>query len=300
MSAAFRDLCLRLGVACREGAPLAEFTNLRIGGEARFLAHPAGWEAVPDLLAGLWAAGEAFRILGSGSNLLVEEGPLPFGLVHLRRCGGTARWDGGTVEVDADVPLPALAAEAVRRGLAGLEALAGVPGSVGGAVIMNAGAYGAEMAQVLTHVAVVEKGRGLVWHEAADFHFGYRTTDVASRGVVAGCRMRLAPGDAAALSARFESLKARRLATQPWTEPTAGSVFKNPPQDFAGRLLESLGFRGKRRGGARLSERHANFLVNGGGATFEDAWGLCEEARAAAAGAGVALEYEMEVWRRGE
>jgi UDP-N-acetylmuramate dehydrogenase len=112
--------------------------------------------------------------------------------------------------------------------------------------------------------------------------------------------MRLAPGDGAALSARFESLKARRLATQPWTEPTAGSVFKNPPGDFAGRILESLGFRGRQRGGARFSERHANFLVNAGGASFADAWGLCEEARGAAAAAGHALEYEMEVWRRGE
>jgi len=298
VSASVRDLCLRLGATFEEGTSLASLTTLRIGGEAAFLARPSGWERVPELLEGLWSWGGVLRVLGSGSNLLVEEGPLGFGVVHLRRCGGTARWEGETVEVDADVPLPALAAESVRRGLEGLEALAGVPGTVGGGVIMNAGAHGSDFARVLTHVAVVEPGRGLVWHPASDFRFGYRETDVASRGVVAGCRLRLAPGDRPALEARFESLRARRLVSQPWSSPTAGSVFKNPPGDYAGRILESLGFKGRRRGGAALSELHANFLVNAEAATFADAWALCEEARLAAEGAGFHLEYEMEVWRR--
>jgi len=298
VSARLRDLALRHGASFEEGASLAPLTTLRIGGEAAFLLRPAGWSGVPDLLEGLWSWGGGFRVLGSGSNLLVEEGPLGFGVVHLRRCGGTARWEGETVEADADVPLPALAAECVRRGFSGLEALAGIPGTVGGAVIMNAGAHGSEFAQVLTDVAVVERGRGLVWHPAADFRFGYRETDVASRGIVAGCRLRLAAGDRPTLEARFESLRARRLVTQPWTSPTAGSVFKNPPGDYAGRILESLGFKGRRRGGAAFSDLHANFLVNEDGATFADAWALCEEARLAAAAAGFGLEYEMEVWRR--
>lgn len=298
MSTAVRDLCLRLGAAYEQDASLAPLTSLRIGGEAAFLARPSGWAAVPELLGELWALGAPLKVLGSGSNLLVEDGPLGFGVVHLRRCGGSARWDGETVEADADVPLPALAAQAVSRGLAGLEALAGVPGTVGGAVIMNAGAYGSELAHVLTEVAVVERGRGLVWHPASDFRFGYRATDVAARGVVAGCRLRLVPGVRADLEERFESLKARRMVTQPWSFPTAGSVFKNPKDDYAGRILESLGFKGRSLGGASFSELHANFLVNSGGATFADAWGLCEEARTAASAAGFRLEYEMEVWRR--
>lgn len=292
-----RALCRELGVPLLEGASLAPLTSLKIGGEAAFLLHPQGWYQVPALLQGLWNSGLRFRVLGGGSNLLVEEGPLAFGVVHLRRCGGSARWEGGAVEVDADVPMPALAAESVRRGLSGLESLAGIPGTVGGAVLMNAGAFGGEMSQVLTEVALVEPGAGLVWRKASEFRFEYRKTDVAQRGIVAGCRMQLARGDGAELAARFESLKARRLSTQPWSEATAGSVFKNPPGDYAGRILESLGFRGKQRGAAALSERHANFLVNRGGASFEDAWGLCEEARVAAAGAGFELEYEMEVWR---
>ncbi len=293
-----RGLCQRLGVALSEGEPLAPLTSLRIGGEALFCARPPAWGVVPALLEGLWSFGVAFRVLGAGSNLLVEEGPLGFGVVQLRRCGGAARWEGATVEADADVPLPALAAEAVRRGLAGLESLAGVPGTVGGAVIMNAGAYGGEMAGVMTDVALIERGGGVVWRPVSSLRFGYRTSDVAARGVVAGCRMRLSPGDRAALAERFEAHRAKRLATQPWNEPTAGSVFKNPAGDFAGRILETLGFKGRRRGGAGFSQKHANFLVNHGGATFADAWGLCEEARAAAAAAGTTLEYEMEVWRR--
>lgn len=290
-------LCRAVGASFREREPLAPHTSLKIGGEAAFFIHPEGWSQVPALLQGLWDSGLPFRVLGGGSNLLVEDGDLEFGVIHLRRCGGGVRWDGERVEADADIPLPAMAAESVRRGLRGLESLAGIPGTVGGAVVMNAGAFGAEMAQVLTEVAVIEPVAGFVWRKASEFRFGYRRTDVADLGIVAGCRMRLAAGDAGDLSARFEELKARRLSSQPWTEPTAGSVFKNPPGDFAGRILESLGYRGKQRGCAVLSERHANFLVNRGGASFADAWGLCEEAREAAAAAGFALDYEMEVWR---
>lgn len=290
-------ICREAGASLREREPLAPLTSLKIGGEAAFFIHPEGWRQVPALLQGLWDSGLRFRVLGGGSNLLVEDGALEFGVIHLRRCGGAARWDGELVEVDADVPLPALAAESVRRGLRGLESLAGIPGTVGGAVIMNAGAFGTEIAKALTEVSVVEPGAGLVWRKVSEFRFEYRSTNVAKRGIVVGCRMRLAAGDARELSSRFEELKARRLSSQPWTEPTAGSVFKNPPGDFAGRILESLGYRGRQRGCAVLSERHANFLVNRGGASFADAWGLCEEAREAAAAAGFTLEYEMEVWR---
>ncbi len=298
MVEAVERLCRELNAEFAPGEPLAARTSLGIGGEALFAARPASWDAAAALLDGLWAQDVPFKILGGGTNLLVEDGRLGFGVVHLRACGGAVRFVDDEAEVDADVPLPSLCSQAMRKGLAGLEGLAGIPGLVGGAVVMNAGAYGTEMSSLLTRVALIERGAGLKWHDASSLKFAYRKSGAASMGVVAGCQMRLRKDDPASIAARFEEFKARRLATQPWRLPSAGSVFKNPPGNAAGRILEELGFKGKKRGGAAFSDVHANFLVNLGGATFLDAWSLCEEAREAAARKGTVLEYEMEVWRR--
>lgn len=292
-----RRLSEELGCVFAQREPLSPHVTLGIGGRALFYVKPASWSAAERVLMALWEEDLPFRVLGGGSNLLVADGDLPFGVVHLRRLGGTVRWAGTKAEADADVPLPALAAESVRRGLAGLEGMGGVPGTLGGAVVMNAGAFGNEVSRILKEAGLIERGRGLTWRPASEFTLGYRRTDIAGRGVLAACRLGFFHEDAAALLARFEEAKARRNATQPWKEATAGSVFKNPPGDHAGRVLEALGFKGRRWGDAGFSSLHANFLVNCGGASFEDAWGLCEEARRAAEGYGIALEYEMEVWR---
>jgi len=292
-----RHLALEAGCHYSEAEPLAKHLRLGIGGVPAFYLKPETWAGAERALAGLWAFGGPFKILGGGSNLMADDGPLAFGVVHLQRLGGRMLWDASSVEADADVPMPALVAESVRRGLAGLEGMGGVPGTVGGGVVMNAGAFGNDMAAVLTEVALIEPGEGRRWHPASDFAFEYRGSDVVAKGVVRGCRLTFSPQDPVDLKARFEKAKALREATQPWRAATAGSVFKNPPGDAAGRLLEELGFKGRRRGGAGFSERHANFLVNHGGATFADAFALCEEARGAAAESGIALEYEMEIWR---
>ena len=291
-----RLLARELGCTHSGTESLARHLSLGIGGTPAFYIRPRSWEQAERLLPSLWAWQVPFRVLGSGSNLLAAEGPLPFGVVHLARLGGRMRWEDACVEVDADVPMPALASESVRRGLQGLEGMGGVPGTVGGAVVMNAGAFGNDVAAVLTDVALIEPGAGLRWHPARDFSFGYRDSDVRRKGIIARCRMKFSQGDPVALRMRFDEVKARREASQPWRAATAGSVFKNPPGDAAGRLLEELGFKGKRRGGVGFSELHANFLVNHGGASFEEAFALCEEARAAAAALGVTLEYEMEIW----
>lgn len=295
------DLARRLadenGALFRAPEPLVGHLKLGIGGDAAFYLKPASWSGAEKILLGLWDGGEPFRVLGGGSNLMAADGPLPFGVVHLQRLGGSARWSGATVEVDADVPIPALVADSVRRGLKGLEGMGGIPGATGGAVIMNAGSFGSDMAHVIKAVALIEAGRGLTWHPASDFTFAYRHSDVTGTGVVAGCRLEMQTGDAEEIKSRYLEVKAVREGSQPFRAATAGSVFKNPPGAYAGKILDDLGFRGKRRGNACLSEKHANFLVNLGGATFADAFGLCEEARDAASASGVALEYEMEVWR---
>ncbi len=277
--------------------PLGRHLSLGIGGTPAFYLRPRAWHQAEGIFLALWEGSAEFRVLGGGSNLMAADGPLSFGVVHLARLGGHMRWEGNSVEAGADVPMPALAGESVRRGLGGLEGMGGIPGTVGGAVVMNAGAFGSDISGVLTGVALIQPGRGMAWRPASDFAFAYRASNVARAGVLAGCRLTFTPEDPRKLRARFEEAKATRDATQPWRSATAGSVFKNPPGEAAGRVLDELGYKGKRRGEAGFSSLHANFLVNYGGATFEDAFGLCEEARQAASGAGVTLEYEMEIWR---
>ncbi|MEW6758581.1 MAG: UDP-N-acetylmuramate dehydrogenase [Acidobacteriota bacterium] len=279
-----------------ENAEVRTLLTLRIGGRARFLLRPDSWPSAEALLGVLDGEGIPFRILGAGSNVLASDGELPFGVVLLRRLGGTVRWSGQEAEAAADVLLPALAAESVRRGLRGMEGMGGIPGTVGGAVIMNAGAFGCEMAPLIREVGLIEPGQGLVWHPASDFSFAYRRTDVAKKGVVAACRLRFEAGDREEIRSAFERNQALRTERQPKGALTSGSVFMNPPGDFAGRILDELGFRGRRRGDAGFSDKHANWLVNHGAARFEDAWGLCDEARRAALQAGHSLEYEVEVW----
>ena len=280
------------------GRALAPYTTLGIGGEAEFLIMPKSWTAAVRILDFLWRKGFPFKVFSGGSNLLVQEERLGYGAVRLKDCGGSARWEDDGVEVDADYPLAALCNGCAERGLAGIEGLAGIPGTVGGALATNAGAFGNEIGASVASVALVEPGRGVHWRGACEFIFGYRSSDVARRGAIAACRLRLGRGDTAELKGRIESCRARRSTTQPWKAATAGCVFRNPPGDHAGRVLESLGFKGKRRGGAAFSDIHANFLVNVGDATFEDAIGLCEEAREAAGLAGFGLDYELEVWRK--
>ena len=299
-----RDALLALardhGAEVRFGEPMWRHTSLRIGGEAEFFLRPSGWACVPGLLEGFWASGLPFRVMGGGTNLLVQDGPLGFGVLALGRCGGSVRWEGSEGEADADVPLPALCIQATRRGLSGLEGMEGIPGTVGGGLVMNAGAFGCEMGKVVREVFVVEKAGGLVRRPASDFEFAYRTSTVRGAGVAVGCRFGLEAADIEEVRRRAAAAKERRQASQPWREATAGSIFKNPPGDHAGRVLESLGFKGKRRGGVGFSDLHANFLVNHGGSCFSDAYGLCEEAREAALRSGVSLSYEVEIWRAEE
>ena len=234
-------LARSLGCVYAEAEPLSKHVTLRIGGAARFYVRPSDWKAAEVIILALWKSGEPFRILGGGTNLLIPEGDLPTApctsSAWAVRSGGLGRRSRRT----QTCPCPSSAAESVRRGFAGLEGMGGVPGTVGGAVVMNAGAFGNDVAKVVAEVALIEKGRGLAWHPTADFTFEYRRTNLPEKGVVAGCRFTLAPGEPSALAARFEEAKARRNATQPWTQPTAGSVFKNPPGDYAGRILEELG-----------------------------------------------------------
>jgi UDP-N-acetylmuramate dehydrogenase len=205
------------------------------------------------------------------------------------------RLHGTRVSAGGGALLAQLARRASRAGLAGLEALAGFPSSVGGAVHMNAGSYGAEIKDVLVSARVVELDGRRRRLATSDLEPTYRTTILERTGaIVTRALFELAPGDPASLLARIEELNARRWAALPSGLPNAGSVFKNPPDDFAGRLLEACGMKGASEGGARVSDKHANVIVNAGGARAADVVGLMRRMRAAVVEKfGVVLEPEL-------
>ncbi|RMD80253.1 MAG: UDP-N-acetylmuramate dehydrogenase, partial [Gammaproteobacteria bacterium] len=263
-----------------EGEPLARHTTWRVGGPARRLYLPADLE---DLCACLRSLPEEEPLLwlGLGSNLLVRDGGFP-GTV-LATAGalrGLARQGVGRVRVEAGVPCPKLARWCAREGLAGAEFFAGIPGTVGGALAMNAGAFGGETWALVEAVETVDRRGRLRRRPPEDFQVGYREVRGPAGEWFAAAWLRLrpaGPGEREALEGRMRALLARRAATQPMGEPSCGSVFRNPPGDHAARLIEAAGLKGRRRGGARVSERHANFIVNTGSATAADIEALIRE-----------------------
>lgn len=277
----------------QEGAPLAPATWFRVGGPAEWLVRPAD---VDDLLLLLRDLPEAvpLTVLGAASNLIIRDGGLR-GVVL--RLGGKGF---GEVVVEADgllagaAALDAVVAEhAAAAGLAGLEFLCGIPGSIGGAVAMNAGAYGREIANVLDWAEVATPS-GLLRLTGAELNFAYRHATLPARAVVVRARLRAEPGEAAAIAARMAEIRAAREATQPVRARTGGSTFKNPPGQKAWALIDAAGCRGLALGGAQVSDLHTNFLLNTGGATAAELEVLGETVRARVlAQSGIALEWEI-------
>lgn len=277
----------------QQAAPLAPFTWFRVGGPAEWLVRPADMDDLLLLLRDL-PDQVPLAVIGAASNLIIRDGGVRGVVLRLAGKGF------GDVVVEPDgiiagaAALDAVVAEhAAAAGLAGLEFLSGIPGAVGGAVAMNAGAYGAEVKDVLDW-AEVATPRGLLRLTAAELRFAYRKAVLPARGVVARARFHARRGDHAAIAARMAEIRAAREATQPVRARTGGSTFKNPPGAKAWALVDAAGCRGLVRGGAQVSEKHTNFLLNLGSATAADIEGLGEEVRARVlASSGVALEWEI-------
>lgn len=294
---ALQDL---LGERVAFDEPLSRHTSFRIGGPADAwieVDEPQQIARVLELLRGV----EVPRfVLGGGTNVLVSDRGVRGVVLHLGRAFAAAAWGeaGDHVEVRAGAAMPfkKLVTETIQRGLAGLEFAEGIPGSVGGGLLMNAGAFGGEISQVVTHVDGVDRDGGLQRLERAVLRFSYRHFDLPAGFVVTHVGFRLRPDDAAAVSARREELRRRRQSRQPLGYPNAGSVFKNPPGNFAGRLIESAGLKGRRIGNAQISPEHANFIINLGGACAADVRALMDEAvRAVEAASGPRLEPEIKL-----
>jgi UDP-N-acetylmuramate dehydrogenase len=259
----------------RADVSLQEFTTWRVGGPAAWFAEPEDQEQLLAAVAWAAAADLPLRLIGAGSNLLVADGGLPGLTVCSRRLQGS-RVDSatGVVEAEAGEPIPSLARKVARAGLHGLEWAVGIPGTVGGAAVMNAGAQGGCTADWLDSVLVIDPARPGEPRRlaAADLDFAYRHSLLQNESwLVLSARFHLQPGhDPAAICARTSANLHSRTSTQPYQLPSCGSVFRNPEPEKAGRLIEALGLKGTRIGGAEVSTLHANFIVNSGGATAAD------------------------------
>ncbi len=251
---------------------LQPLTTFRVGGLADWLAMPRSRSELEQVLAWAIAAGLPVTTLGAGSNLLISDCGLPGLVICTRRWRGT-RFDGdGCVTVAAGEPLPTLAWKAAKQGCRGLEWAVGIPGTVGGAVVMNAGAHGGCAADVLVSATVIHPEGGLMTLTPSDLGFQYRTSVLqGGQGVVVEATFQLDPGHApeVVVADTLSGLNQRR-ATQPYDMPNCGSVFRNPYPHTAGTLIEKSGLKGYRIGNAQVAERHANFIVNLGGATATD------------------------------
>jgi UDP-N-acetylmuramate dehydrogenase len=274
-------------------APLAPFTWFRAGGAAEMLVRPADADDLAGFLRALPHEVPVF-VIGAASNLIVRDGGLPGVTIRLARGFSAVEPEANGIVAGAAALDVTVAEHAAAAGLTGLEFLSGIPGSIGGAVAMNAGAYGGEMAHVLDWAEVVTRTgeqRRLLGPELA---FAYRHAALPAGAVVTRVRLRAVAGAAELIAARMAEIKTAREASQPVRARTGGSTFRNPDGMKAWELIDAAGCRGLIRGGAMVSEKHCNFLINTGGATAADIEGLGEEVRRRVlAATGVMLEWEI-------
>lgn len=300
---ALEQIATGLGVRAERGKRFAELTSLRVGGAIDWVLSPEAEAQAAALVHAMDQAGIAWRALGSGSNILADDGEHHYVVLSLKELKGELEFDGERVSVPAGYSLPRLCVDVARQGLSGIEGLGGIPGTVGGALWMNAGAYGHEIGTVTESVRVARNGK-VVSIPGSDVQWNYRHTSFREGELLLGATLRLAPDDPEKIRARMEDAKSRRMATQPHGSRSAGCFFKNPPAGTVGtgKIIDEMGMKGSRRGSALVSPVHANFIVTEGeGARAEDALALAEEVRERVKREhGIELEYEVELWRANE
>jgi UDP-N-acetylmuramate dehydrogenase len=296
------EIVARLGVRAERGRRFAELTSLRVGGAIDWVVSPESEAQAAAVVHAMDQAGVGWRALGSGSNILADDGDHRYVVLSLKELKGDLEFDGERVSVPAGYSLPRLCIDVARRGLSGIEGLGGIPGTVGGALWMNAGAYGHEIGTVTETIRVAREGK-VVEIPGSEVQWNYRHTSFKEGELLLGATLRLAPDDPEKIRARMEDAKSRRMATQPHGSRSAGCFFKNPPSATVGtgKMIDEMGMKGARKGSAVVSPVHANFIVTEEGAKAEDALALAEEVRERVKREhGIELEYEVELWRANE
>ena len=292
-----QELFTQQGIRFVCDEPLAKHTTFKIGGPAALYCTPENTQQLALILRACREAGVRRYLLGNGSNILFSDAGFDGVVVRLGSGFGSISVQGGTITAGAGALLSRLSQTAAGAGLTGLEFAVGIPGTVGGGIYMNAGAYGGELRDVLTSVTILdEEGREQTL-PADRLELGYRTSIFSSRDWhIVQAQFDLKPGDAAASAERMKSIMASRKEKQPLEWPSAGSTFKRPEGAFAAALIEQCGLKGYRVGGAAVSEKHSGFVVNLGGATCADVIRLTEDvARIVQERTGYRLEREVRV-----
>ena len=254
--------------------PMSQHTTFRVGGPADVVFLPKSGEEVWRAIAAAKECGAPFMVVGNGSNMVVRDGGIRGLVIMIGDRMAKIEVHGTHISCQAGAMLSKLAAAALENGLTGLEFASGIPGTLGGGAVMNAGAYGGQLSDVLVSAQVLVDGR-IETYDLEKMDMGYRTTrPLREGGIVLSAEFELKNGDREAIAATMKDLNARRRDKQPLNLPSAGSTFKRPTGYFAGALIEGAGLKGVSVGGAQVSEKHAGFIVNTGGATAADILGL--------------------------
>ena len=277
----FKQKLLRAGIPFRENEPLAAHCTFKIGGPAQLFVQPQTEQQLCSAAALCKEQAVRYYLLGNGSNILFADEGFAGVVIDISALGSDIAVEGNMLTAGAGVRLVALCRAALEHGLSGLEFAYGIPGTVGGAVYMNAGAYGGEMKDVLTVVRYLTAEGKVVQASAAELDLSYRHSIFEENGgCILSAQFALQPGNAADIRAKMDELMAKRVEKQPLDKPSAGSTFKRPAGAFAAALIDQCGLRGFRHGGAAVSDKHCGFVVNLGGATCADVLALCDEVRA--------------------
>ena len=275
--------------------PMSRHTTFRVGGPADFFVTPKAKEEVRDVVRICKEAGMPYYIIGNGSNLLVSDAGYRGVIVQIYKEMNEVKVEGDLVKAQAGALLSGIAAKALGAELSGYEFASGIPGTIGGACVMNAGAYGGEMKDVLESVTVLTGEGKIIELGRNELELGYRTSVIAKKGyIVLGAVLKLERGDGEKIKTYMDELKEKRVTKQPLEYPSAGSTFKRPEGYFAGKLIEDAGLRGFQVGGAQVSEKHCGFVINRDHATAADIMELMRQVQIRVKeNSGVDLEPEV-------
>jgi len=287
-----------LGAELRPGVSLAEHTSLGIGGATDEIVLRR-YDTIPQIMRLLADENIPHRFLGGGTNVLIADGELPWVVLHLPSVRPGMRIEGNAAVVEASADLGGMVTFCAKHDLGGMEGLIGVPGSVGGALRMNAGAYGTQIGSYVREVELYRAASGEIETlRGNDIRFDYRHTSFAPEDMMLRVKLELPSKPYKEILAGIRVCNEKRRASQPLNQKSAGCIFKNPPGGSVGRMIDELGLKGQRVGDAMVSERHANFFVNAGSASCADMRGLMDRVREQVRAAyGIELEHEVIVWQ---
>lgn len=296
-----KKLAETLSFECLENAPLSRYTTFGIGGNCPLMIEIGSKKGAAKLIKVLSAEKIPFYVIGKGSNLLVEDGEIPMVFLHMGKDISDISEENGIITCQAGAALSAVSAFARDRGLTGLEFAYGIPGNVGGAVYMNAGAYGGEMKDAVISVTASDFFGNIREFSAEGLDFGYRHSVFSGGGyIILSAKLKLSPGNTDEISAKMAELTAKRKEKQPLEYRSAGSTFKRPEGTFAALLIEECGLKGYSCGDAEVSVKHSGFVINKGTASFEDVMNVIEHVKKTVyEKRGISLECEPEIIRRG-